>query len=61
MKNRIPDFILAMLGGAGALVLAIAAIIDNEAADMASSIPPALLCCSMFIAGYVSFRNNGKK
>ena len=56
--KKIIDLVLMILGGMGAIAMSIIAIVDNMAVNMASAIPPALLCCSMFIAGYVSWRNS---
>lgn len=58
--KKIIDLVLIILGGIGAIALSITAIVDHNAVDMASAIPPALLCCSMFIAGYISWRNDAK-
>ena len=52
--KKILDIVIMILGFVGALVLSIIAIVDSHAVNITSAVMPALLCCSMFIAGYVS-------
>lgn len=56
--RKVLDIILMLLGFVGALVLSIIAIVDSNAVNITSAVMPTLLCCSMFIAGYVSWRKD---
>jgi len=56
--KKILDIVIMILGFVGALVLSIIAIVDSHAVNITSAVMTALLCCSMFIAGYVSWRKD---
>ena len=53
--KKILDCTLMIIGGLGALVLALMAIANRKADDLLSVIPVTMVCCSMFIAGYLSY------
>ena len=53
--KKILHFVFMSVGGVGALILALLAIANSKAADLVSVVPLTMVCCSMFIAGYVSF------
>ncbi len=55
--NKMKKFhcILMLIGGFGAVILTILAIANSKASDLVSMIPLTIICCSMFIAGYVCY------
>ena len=55
--NKDYDLILTILGLFIMVTLAIMAIIDSEATDLISAIPSSIVGGSLFIAGYISYRN----
>ena len=54
------DFIVALLGLAGLIILSIIAIIDSIAVDIISGVIVQLLFASLFIGGYVSYSSKRK-
>ena len=59
--NKDYDFILALLGLFIMVTLAIMAIVDSQATDLISAIPSSIVGGSLFIAGYISYRNKCDK
>ncbi|KFZ25703.1 MAG: hypothetical protein KQ78_02079 [Candidatus Izimaplasma bacterium HR2] len=59
--NKDYDLILTILGLFIMVTIAIMAIVDSEATDLISVIPSSIVGGSLFIAGYISYRNKCDK
>ncbi len=55
MKKKLFNLILMIVGGIGAVVLSILAIIERNSSDLISVIPVTMICCTLFLAGYISY------
>lgn len=55
------DLLVALLGFIIMITLAIMAIHDHRATDLVSAIPATIVGSSLFIAGYISYRNKCEK
>lgn len=51
------DLLITIIGLFIMVTIAIVSIIDSEATDLISAIPSSIVGGSLFIAGYISFRN----
>lgn len=51
---KILNQILIFLGGTLTFIIALMSIIDSEAVDIVSAIPPTIFTASLFLAGYIS-------
>ena len=55
MKKKLFNLILMLVGGIGAVVLSILAIAERNAPDVASVVPVTMVCCTMFLVGYIAY------
>ena len=53
--KKVLDLIFMIVGGSCAIVLAMMAIVESKAQDLVSMLPLTMICCSLFVAGYISY------
>ena len=54
MRKKIFNCILMAVGAIGACTFSLVSILNSQATDLLSIIPATMVCCSMFLAGYLS-------